>query len=48
MLYSIILCIYVVCVMELAACTGDVAQRLLSSHGVAECLRRELTPDCMG
>ena len=30
-----------VCVIKLAACTGDSAQRLWSSHGVAGCLRRE-------
>ena len=34
---------HVVCVMKLAACTGDAAQRLLSSHGLGgEGLRREL------
>ena len=31
-----------VCAMKLAACTGDAAQRLLSSHGMAGCLRREI------
>ena len=41
-LYSIILYIYVVCVMKLAACTGDAAQSLLSSQGLGEGLRRKL------
>ena len=37
-----VLCyLYVVCVMKLAACTGNAAQSLLSSHGLTECLRRE-------
>ena len=27
---------------KLAACTGDAAQSLLSRHGVAGCLRREI------
>ena len=31
----------VVCVMNLAACTGDAAQSLCSSHGVVGRLRRE-------
>ena len=35
-------CCTMLCVCaKLAACTGDAAQRLLSSHGVAGCLRRE-------
>ena len=32
---------YVVCVMKLAACTGDAAQSLLYSHGLGEGIRRE-------
>ena len=37
-LYSSMLCVFV---MKLAECTGEAAQSLLSSHGMAEYLRRE-------
>ena len=38
---SLVLCVVLCCVC--AACKGDTAQRLLSSHGVAGCLRANNT-----
>ena len=39
----LVCCNLMLCVCyKLAACTGDAAQSLLSRHGVAGCLRREV------